>query len=82
MRVVGEISHPSCRITLLSWNNRYLIKLEQGILEQTYKIDQFDITSEADLPRLLDEHFINECISRFDEMGKSFFDAMGRLENA
>jgi hypothetical protein len=32
MRIVGEIPHDVCKITLFSWNNRYLIKLELGFI--------------------------------------------------
>ena len=79
MRVVGEIPHAECRITLLSWNNRYLIKIEQGFLEQTFKINQFDLLKESDLTRVLDEQFLNECILRFQEMSTSLRNAMERL---
>ncbi len=68
MRIVGEIPHDVCKITLFSWNNRYLIKLELGYLEQTYKVNQFDITSEDDLYRIVDERFINEALRRFKDM--------------
>jgi len=71
MRIVGEIPHDVCKITLFSWNNRYLIKLELGLLEQTYKVNQFDITSEADLYKIVDERFINEALSRFEEMERN-----------
>lgn len=79
MRVVGEIPHPHCKITLLSWNNRYLVKVEQGPLEQTFKINQFDILQETDLSRMLDEAFIRECLKRFEEMGSSLQAAMDRI---
>ena len=68
MRIVGEIPHAVCKITLFSWNNRYLIKLEQGLLEQTYKVNQFDITGEADLYKIVDDTFINDALNRFREM--------------
>jgi len=71
MRIVGEIPHDVCKITLFSWNNRYLIKLEYGLLEQTYKVNQFDIAQEADLYKIVNEHFIQEAIIRFREMDKS-----------
>jgi hypothetical protein len=80
MRVVGEIPHPLCKITILSWNNRYLIKIESGMFEQTFKINQFDIFQETDLNKLLDETFIKDCLSRFEEMNKSLHSALGRLE--
>jgi hypothetical protein len=78
MRIVGEIPHPSCKITIFAWNNRYLIKLEAGMLEQTYKINQFDVTSEADLQKIVDEPFIREAIGRFDEMHHSLMGAIER----
>ena len=61
MRVVGEISHPECKITIFAWNNRYLIKLEQGLLEQTFKVNEYDVTSEAELYRIVDKAFLEEA---------------------
>jgi len=79
MRIVGEIPHDVCKITLFSWNNRYLIKFEIGLLEQTYKVNQFDITSEADLYKIVDTPFINEALNRFEEMNKSLQTALERV---
>ncbi len=75
MRIVGEIPHPDCKITLFSWNNRYIIKLEHGLLEQTFKIDQFDI-DEASLPTLVNATFVQEALHRFDDMNQSFRKAL------
>jgi hypothetical protein len=68
MRIIGEIPHPDCRVTLFSWNNRYLIKLEKGLLEQTFKVNQFDVISEDDLYELVNEAFIGEALAVFDTM--------------
>jgi hypothetical protein len=78
MRVVGEIPHSDCKITVFSWNNRYLIKLEQGLLEQTFKINEFDISGEPEVYRIVDEPFIKEAIRRFAEMSLSLREAMQR----
>lgn len=78
MRVVGEIHHPECKITLLSWNNRYLVKIEQGFFEQTFKINVTDLTSDEDLTALVDEQFIAECLDRFPKMHESLVSAMSR----
>jgi hypothetical protein len=78
MRVVGEIPHSDCKITVFSWNNRYLIKLEQGLLEQTFKINEFDISGEPEVYRIVDETFIKEAIQRFGEMNLSLREAMQR----
>ncbi len=65
MRVVGEIPHPECKITIFHWNNRYLIKIEAGPFEQTFKVNDYDITSEADLNKILSEEFIGQAIADF-----------------
>jgi hypothetical protein len=68
MRVVGEIAHPDCKITIFQWNNRYLIKLEAGLLEQTFKVSEYDITSEDDLKKILSPEFIEKALVRFQDM--------------
>lgn len=78
MRVVGEISHIACKITVFAWNNRYLIKFEQGLLEQTYKVNEYDVTSEGDLYKIVDEVFIQEAVERFGDMRSSLQRALQR----
>lgn len=78
MRVLKEILHPSFKITLYHWNNRYLIKLEHGYFEQTFKIDQFDIDQEETLYEILDEKFLQDALGRFQDMEKSFGEAIQR----
>jgi hypothetical protein len=78
MRVVKEIPHGACKITIYSWNNKYLMKLEQGMLEQTYKIPELDLTSEDELLMILDETFLAKAISIFNEMNQNLRDASSR----
>jgi hypothetical protein len=75
MRVVGEIPHPECKITIFHWNNKYLVKLELGPFEQTFKISELDITSEQDLQRIVNEDFISKAMARFADMSRSLEDA-------
>jgi hypothetical protein len=79
MRIVGEITHEECKITLYHWNNRYLIKLEKDYLEQTFKVNQFDLTTEADLTKMIDEVFIAEALARFSSMEQSLDKALQNL---
>lgn len=76
MRVLGEIPHPECKITLFAWNNRYLVKFERGLLEQTFKINEYDLASEADLHVLVDDQFVQQALKRFEEMEKSLHDRL------
>lgn len=80
MRVVKEILHPNLKITIFNWNNRYLIKLEAGSFEQTYKISELDVISETDVVNLLDEDFLAQASTRFNEMAKSLSLAIRRHE--
>ena len=71
MRVVGEIPHPEIKITLFHWNNRYLIKLEAGPFEQTFKLQEFDVSSEDDLKQIVSETFLKQAIERFNDLSAS-----------
>jgi hypothetical protein len=80
MRVVKEIHYQQFKITIFHWNNRYLIKLESGSFEQTFKISELDVLSEAEVLALLDETFLKEAVTRFDEMANSLHTAIIRHE--
>ena len=58
MRVIGNMVHAQCNITFFHWNNRYLIKLEAGPFEQTFKIQEYDLTSEEDLKKIIICHIL------------------------
>jgi hypothetical protein len=78
MRIIGEIPHPTIKITIFHWNNRYLIKLEDGLLEQTFKIHEWDTAGERDVIRLVDEPFLKEAIERFEQMSQSLTQTQAR----
>jgi hypothetical protein len=80
MRVVKEIAYPHFKITIFHWNNRYLIKLESGILEQTFKVSELEVNSESEVLALLDEDFLKQAINRFEEMAESLGGALQRQQ--
>jgi len=79
MRVVGEIPHPECKITIFHWNNRYLIKIEAGPFEQTFKVNDYDVTSEGDLNKIISPEFISQAIARFSDMSRSLAEATDQI---
>lgn len=79
MRVIADIPHQACKITVFAWNGKYLIKLEQGMFEQTYKVSELDVTGENDIKRLLDEEFMNQVLERFRLMQRNLNDALERI---
>ncbi|MCC9137201.1 hypothetical protein ACFSKU_04320 [Pontibacter silvestris] len=78
MRVVADIPHPQIKITLLAWNGKYLIKLEKGDFEQTYKISEMDVMGDAGAKELLDEDFIEAALNRFSDMRDAFVSSIRR----
>lgn len=53
-------------------NNRYVLKLEANLLEQTYKFNEDDnLRTFDDVKKLVDDEFLKECIKRFSDMNKS-----------
>ncbi|HCZ34293.1 MAG TPA: hypothetical protein DHV26_00030 [Cytophagales bacterium] len=79
MRVIKELQRDEIKITLFQWNNRYLIKLEWELFEQTFKVPEWDLTSEADLDEILNPDFLNAATNRFREMAASLGQALQRL---
>jgi len=78
MRIVGQIPHPSIKITLFSYNEKYTIKLEAGPMEQSYKIPTEQIGSVENLKKLVDDKFLNECLEHFNAMYISWKAAVDR----
>ena len=72
MRTLAEINDGPCKISLMFWHQRYLIRFELGELEQTYKVDAAEVPHDHDLKRLLDDSFIDSVKKRFAEMGHDF----------
>lgn len=80
MRQIAEIPNPEMKITVFSWNGKYLIKLEKGPLEQTFKVDEMDVAGEAEVRALLDETFLERALNRFKEMRQDLQQAQQRVE--
>jgi len=73
MRVIAELPHPNCKISIFSMNQKYIIKLEKGVFEQIYKISELDVPDGVDgIFKILNEDFLNKSAERFDEMRADF----------
>ena len=42
MRILAEIPHPDCKISVFYMNQKYIVKFEKGNFEQSYKISELD----------------------------------------
>ena len=71
MRVVKEVTRGEIRVSIFSWNSKYIFKYELGPMEQTFKVSETDILEESELESFLDGEFLEEVKHRFEEMGES-----------
>lgn len=69
MRVEKEYSFKGIKATLFYWNNKFLLKFEQGGLEQTYKFSELDYSIE-EIEELINDAFIDKVSGIFNQMHK------------
>jgi hypothetical protein len=79
MRLIKDFVQDGARVSVFHWNNKYLIKLEAGPFEQTFKLDEFDLDSEDQLHLLIDGDFISQCMERFGTMAAQLAAARRKL---
>jgi hypothetical protein len=73
MRIIAELPHPEFKISIFNMNQKYIVKIEKGVFEQSYKISEMDVTDGVNsVFELLDEEFLKTVAARFMEMGKDF----------
>jgi hypothetical protein len=77
MRVVREETRGEIRVSIFSWNSKYIFKYELGPMEQTFKVSETDILEESELEGFLEGEFLDEVKHRFEEMGESLLRKLG-----
>jgi len=81
MRVIAELPHPDCKITIFSMNQKFIIKLEKGIFEQIYKLSELDIPNGVNgVFEILDTEFMKTASNRFVQMRADFSAAFDRYD--
>ena len=72
MRIIAEFDIDGIKISVFKMDDRISAKYEYNLLEQTYKFNEDDnLRTMADIEKLVDETFLNECLKRFSDMNKS-----------
>jgi len=74
MRVIAELAHPDCKISIFSMNQKYIVKFEKGTFEQSYKLSELDLSGGGvnDVFAIIDEEFIATVMERFKSMRSDF----------
>jgi len=79
VRIIAELPHPEFKISILNMNRKFIIKIEQGSYEQTYKIAEADLLDGVNsVFELLDDEFLKTVATRFTAMRSDFKETYGR----
>ena len=78
MRYIKDIPHVRFKVGLYQWNSKYIIKVESGMYEQTYKLDDYEVESTEELEACIDSKFLSFVRENFDRMQGEFFESLKR----
>ena len=75
MRLIKESPHERYRISVHNYNAKYLVKIELGQFEQTFKIGETDVQSLDDLEKMITTQLLSNCLQRFIQMREDWENA-------
>lgn len=68
MRLIKDIPHERYKIQIMSYNAKYIVKIELGQYEQTFKIGETDVFSVDEVQNMITQELLSNCLKRFVEM--------------
>jgi len=68
MRLIREIPHERYKIQIFQYNSKYIVKIELGQFEQTFKIGETDVMGLDEVERMITPELLSNALTRFVEM--------------
>jgi len=81
MRLVKNVDHPKYKIQIFHYNGKYIVKIELGQFEQTFKIGETDVFGVEDVEKMISADLLIHSLHRFIEMRKDWEDAFKNKNN-
>jgi len=78
MRLVKEIPHSRFKIQIHNYNSKFIVKIELGQYEQTYKINESDINSLDEVEKMITTELLRRTLLRFIEMREDWEDGFSK----
>lgn len=75
MRLVKEVPHSHFKIQIHQYNGKYIVKIELGQFEQTFKIGATDVSGLEELENMITTDLQTNTIKRFIEMRSDWEEA-------
>ena len=77
MKIIKETTIEDFKVTIYHWNNKFLLKFEDGWHEITYKISELDLNNEKDIDLFLTDKDIllkvKNTFQKIEETTSTFF---------
>lgn len=80
MRLVKDIPHEKYKIQIFQYNGKYIVKIELGQFEQTFKIGETDVFGIEDVERMITQELLINTLHRFLQMRNDWEEAF-KLKN-
>ena len=68
MRIIDTISHPQLKISIFQMNGKYMVKFEAGPYEQTFKVDEMEVSGLEGLKSKVTNELLVEVAAVFRAM--------------
>ena len=68
MRLVKDIPHERYKIQIFNYNGKYIVKVELGQFEQSFKISEIDVSGLGEVENMITDELLNNALKRFVEM--------------
>lgn len=79
MRIIGYIEHPTYVITVFQMGDKYSIKFENNLLEQTFKYRSGPhLSNIAQIRELVDENFLKQVDHTFQSMNQTRLQSLAK----
>lgn len=75
MRLVKDIPHPKYKISIFNYNAKYIVKIELGQFEQTFKIGETDVFGLEEVEKMITHDLLKNSLDRFITMRQDWLNA-------
>jgi hypothetical protein len=75
MRIVKIIPNDRFKIQLFNYNGKYILKIELGQFEQTFKINETDVFDVEEIEKIITQEFLKNTFYRFLQMREDWNNA-------
>ncbi len=78
MRLIKEIPHSRFKIQIHNYNSKYIVKIELGQYEQSFKVSESDVSGPGDVEKMVTPELLKNTLLRFIEMRKEWEDGFNK----